>query len=167
MAAMEVDVPLELASLPDALQLAVIEAAMCDTSDVDEMSLWGRRVILHSLANKPELNGVTGKAVSFDAAKGRYGVVLDTEMAQISLKPANLRCEPCRSKQALKTLRSVEQVCSQWQLLSGDDELWGRLCKARFGLETKTPPLRIDQLDPPALSTFKEAARAWLSLCAE
>ena len=166
--AMEFDAPLELTSLPDALQLQVIEAAMCDTSDVDEMPLQGRRVILQGLASKPELNGATGKAVSFDADKGRYGVMLDTdETAKISLKPANLRCQPCRSKQALQTLRNIELVCSQWQSLSRDDELWSRLCKARFGLETKTPPLRIGQLHPSALTTFKEAARAWLSLCAE
>jgi hypothetical protein len=156
----------ELTSLPDALQLQVLEAAMCDTSDADQMRLQGRRVVLHGLASKPGLNGASGKAAGYIPDKGRYEVLLD-DGTVISLKPANLRCAPCRTVQAVQTLHSVALVCLHWQGLSSDDELWGRFCKARFGLETKTPPLRLGALEPPALSTFKEAARAWMTLCAE
>ena len=57
--------------------------------------LIGKRVMVHSLLGKAELNGRTGTAASFDKAKGRYRVRLEPSMdgeAQVlGFKPENLR----------------------------------------------------------------------------
>jgi hypothetical protein len=42
-------------------------------------SLVGRGVVINGLVAKPELNGHTGTAVSFDYDKGRYSVELDDD----------------------------------------------------------------------------------------
>ena len=147
-------------SFPDADLIAQLK------SGISGNQLQGQRVVVSALLQKPELNGATGKAMGFDAAKGRYSVLLDTA-ATISLKPANLSLEPFRSSRALYNLCTVRLVCSHWQSLSEDDVLWSRICKARFGLETKTPPPRATMPDPTPLSTYREAARAWMSLCSE
>ena len=55
--------------------------------------LVGRAVVIDGLAAKPQLNGTTGTATSFDDAKGRYNVKLDTPcegMSTLALKPSNL-----------------------------------------------------------------------------
>eukprot|EP00966_Prymnesium_polylepis_P214095 4958718-Prymnesium_polylepis.2 len=55
--------------------------------------LQGRRVTIEGIQAKPELNGLTGTAVSFDDAKGRYNVKLD-QGETVAIKPANLRAQP-------------------------------------------------------------------------
>ena len=51
----------------------------------------GARVVLHSLAARPELNGCRGTiGKAFDASTGRCGVRVDGERAMIALRPANL-----------------------------------------------------------------------------
>lgn len=45
-------------------------------SAADPSGLLGRRVELHGLKGDPTLNGAVGDCVSFDRAKGRYGVVV-------------------------------------------------------------------------------------------
>jgi hypothetical protein len=54
-----------------------------------ETPLLGRRVVINGLVAKPELNGRPGTAVSFDDAKGRYTVELDTS-SSLMIKPCNL-----------------------------------------------------------------------------
>jgi hypothetical protein len=55
-----------------------------------ETPLLGRRVVINGLVAKPELNGRTGTAVSFDDAKGRYSVELDNTSSSLMIKPCNL-----------------------------------------------------------------------------
>jgi hypothetical protein len=52
--------------------------------------LVGRRVTISNLQARPELNGTGGLALSFDDAKGRYNVKLDSTGGMTALKPANL-----------------------------------------------------------------------------
>ena len=47
-------------------------------------------VVIDGLSAKPELNGTTGTAVSFDEGKGRYNVKLDKGGSTLALKPQNL-----------------------------------------------------------------------------
>jgi hypothetical protein len=54
-----------------------------------ETPLLGRRVVIDGLVAKPELNGRTGTAVSFDIAKGRYSVELD-DTTSLMIKSCNL-----------------------------------------------------------------------------
>ena len=51
----------------------------------------GRRVRIAGLKGRPELNGRSGMAGRFDAAKGRYEVAVDGEAEAVLLKPANLQ----------------------------------------------------------------------------
>jgi hypothetical protein len=50
--------------------------------------LLGKKVVIHGLVAKPALNGREGRAYSYDDAKGRYGVRVDSR--EISIKPQNL-----------------------------------------------------------------------------
>ena len=54
-------------------------------------NLSGRRVRIDGLKGRPELNGRCGVAGRFDAAKGRYEVVMEGEAEAVLLKPANLK----------------------------------------------------------------------------
>ena len=54
-----------------------------------EAPLCGRHVIISGLKSKPELNGTTALAVSFDDAKGRYNVRLPAGQT-LALQPKNL-----------------------------------------------------------------------------
>jgi hypothetical protein len=54
-------------------------------------NLSGRRVRIDGLKGWPELNGRCGVAGRFDAAKGRYEVVVEGEAEAVLLKPANLK----------------------------------------------------------------------------
>ena len=54
-------------------------------------NLSGRRVCIFGLKWRPKLNGRSGMAGRFDAAKGRYEVVVDGEAEAVLLKPANLQ----------------------------------------------------------------------------
>ena len=53
-------------------------------------TLLGRRVALRELQSRPELNGQEGMAMTFDEAKGRYGVHLEGSGTVLALKPDNL-----------------------------------------------------------------------------
>ena len=53
--------------------------------------LSGRRVRIAGLKGRPELNGRSGVAAHFDAAKGRYAVTVEGEAEAVLLKPANLQ----------------------------------------------------------------------------
>ena len=57
--------------------------------------LLGRRVVINGLVAKPELNGRTGTAVSFDSGKGRYSVELDGTSSSFMIKPCNLLPTVC------------------------------------------------------------------------
>ena len=46
---------------------------------------------ISGLKGRPELNGRSGVAGRFDAAKGRYEVVVDGKAEAVLLKPANLQ----------------------------------------------------------------------------
>lgn len=52
--------------------------------------LIGRKVKIEGLASRPELNGTSGIAVSFDDGKGRYNVKLESSGDFMALKPANV-----------------------------------------------------------------------------
>ena len=50
-----------------------------------------RKVCVHSLVGRPELNALTGTAVEWSAARERYKVRMDRmELAPVWIKPANL-----------------------------------------------------------------------------
>lgn len=50
----------------------------------------GMRVTIDGLNSRPELNGLVGTAVSFEASKGRYAVQLANSDEKLALKAANL-----------------------------------------------------------------------------
>jgi len=54
-------------------------------------NLSGRRVSIDGLKGRSELNGRCGVAGRFDAAKGRYEVVVGGEAEAVLLKPANMQ----------------------------------------------------------------------------
>ena len=60
-----------------------------------ETPLLGSRVVINGLVAKPELNGRTGTAVSFDDDKGRYSVELDDTSSSLMIKPCNLLPTVC------------------------------------------------------------------------
>ena len=60
-----------------------------------EAPLLGRRVVINGLVAKPELNGRTGTAWSFDDDKGRYSVELDDTSSSLMIKPCNLLPTVC------------------------------------------------------------------------
>ncbi len=64
-------------------------------SKKQETPLLGRRVIINGHVAKPELNGRTGTAVSFDDDKGRYSVELDDTSSSLMIKPCNLLPTVC------------------------------------------------------------------------
>ena len=51
-------------------------------------------MVINGLVAKPELNGRTGTAVSFDSDKGRYSVELDGTSSSFKIKPCNLLPTP-------------------------------------------------------------------------
>lgn len=61
-------------------------------ASAEAFPLVGKRVVISGLASKPELNGVHGYALAYDAERGRYVVVLDgqTDGQTLSLQPKNL-----------------------------------------------------------------------------
>ena len=59
-----------------------------------ETPLLGSRVAINGLVARPELNGRTGTAVSFDDDKGRYSVELD-DTSSVMIKPCNLLPAVC------------------------------------------------------------------------
>jgi hypothetical protein len=62
---------------------------------MQEMPMVGRRVLIVGLVAKPELNGRTGTALSFDDDKGRYSVELDEPSSSMLIKPCNLLPQVC------------------------------------------------------------------------
>ena len=73
-------------------QTAEAEAAVAHAAaTAPTPSLSGRRVRIDGLKGRPELNGRCGVAGRFDAAKGRYEVVVEGEAEAVLLKPANLK----------------------------------------------------------------------------
>ena len=71
-----------------------------------ECPLLGQRVVITG-TSREDLNGRTGVATSFDHARGRYVVELDskegeTEKELLKLKPQNLSTKIPRTKQAKK-----------------------------------------------------------------
>ena len=65
-------------------------------------SFVGRRVEVHSLTNRPDLNGQTGTATSLDEETGRYAVKLESG-ASFKLKPVNLWLVTGNAMPATKT----------------------------------------------------------------
>jgi hypothetical protein len=82
-----------------ALQSAQIhghsEIARLIQSRKQEKPLLGRRVLIKGIVAKPELNGRTGTAVSFDDDKGRYLVELDETSSALMIQPCNLSPVVC------------------------------------------------------------------------
>jgi hypothetical protein len=63
--------------------------------NINEAPLLGRRVAINGLVTKPELNGRTGTALSFDDDMERYSVELDESASSFMIKPCNLLPEVC------------------------------------------------------------------------
>ena len=57
----------------------------------DAAPLSGKRVEMHGLLARPDLNGRTGDATQFSSESGRYTVVVEGGSETVALKPANLR----------------------------------------------------------------------------
>jgi ankyrin repeat protein len=71
---------------------AEAEAAVMNAVATAPMpNLSGRRVSIDGLKGRPELNGRSGVAGRFDAARGRYEVAVEGEAEAVLLKPANLQ----------------------------------------------------------------------------
>ena len=69
-----------------------VDTAERKTEDKEqEKQLLGRLVVISGLLAKPELNGRTGTAMSYDDDKGRYCVKLDQTSTSLIIKPCNLR----------------------------------------------------------------------------
>ena len=75
----------EVAAEPAAAADAAPPMIEMQPSDVRSV---GERVEVRGLVGRPELNGRCGSVVGFDAAKGRYIVIVGEE--QLSLKSSNL-----------------------------------------------------------------------------
>ena len=53
-----------------------------------------QQVVVHSLVNRADMNGASGRATDFDFKSGRYVIRLDGEGGQLAkLKPANVRAK--------------------------------------------------------------------------
>jgi hypothetical protein len=69
-----------------------VDTAERKTEDKEqEKQLVGRLVVINGLLAKPELNGRTGTAMSYDDDKGRYCVKLYQTSTSLMIKPCNLR----------------------------------------------------------------------------
>ena len=66
-------------------------------------TLSGRRVRIAGLKGRPDLNGRSGVAAHFNAAKGRYSVTVEGEVEAVLLKPASLQ-EVCVNPNPTLTL---------------------------------------------------------------
>ena len=67
------------------------EAVMHPAVSAPTPHLSGRRVRIAGLKGRPQLNGRSGVAGRFDAAKGRYEVAVVGEAEAVLLKPANMQ----------------------------------------------------------------------------
>ena len=52
----------------------------------------GARVVVGGVISRPEVNGKQGRVVSSDEGRGRYGVQLDSDGKQLSLRRECLNC---------------------------------------------------------------------------
>jgi hypothetical protein len=90
---------LENGKLKDFMSRAMMVGAMSSEQNKEHDSpLVGRRVVINGLVAKPELNGRTGTAVSFDDDKGRYAVKLDQPSSPYSVElddTSSFMIKPC------------------------------------------------------------------------
>jgi ankyrin repeat protein len=85
---------------PQAAEAEAGVAMHAAASTAPTPNLSGRRVRLAGLKGRPELNGRSGVAGRFDAAKGRYEVAVEGEAEAVLLKPANLQQEALEPAQS-------------------------------------------------------------------
>jgi hypothetical protein len=69
-----------------------VAAEPAATTEADFHELLGATVLLVGLVSKPELNGATGRVMSWHASTGRAGVRVGDKM--LALKPTNLLAVP-------------------------------------------------------------------------
>ena len=82
----------------------------------------GMRVTISGLSSRPELNGMTGTALSFESAKGRYAVQLASGGgATLALKAANLSLAADEDEQAAPTPGTMAASCSSARATAGDE----------------------------------------------
>ena len=71
--------------------------AVEELPDEDFRGLIGRRVLIHSLKSRADLNGQCGTALSHDPATGRYTVTTEGKPSvTVALKPANLDADKAK-----------------------------------------------------------------------
>ena len=119
-------------------------------AEPDEFNdLLGARVIVHGLTGRPDLNGCSGRVMSWHQVHGRAGVRLDGETKSIAIRPANLRKEEATTEAVHKPPRV---------LTVGDGDLSYSLALARaYGSAielTASTLLREEEL----LETYAAAA---------
>lgn len=69
--------------------VSALQRALCAPPSDDALPR-GRRVELHSLQAKPELNGQRGTVIEFDRLSGRFSIALYNGSPPVALKPANV-----------------------------------------------------------------------------
>ena len=69
---------------------AAREAGNHRIADLLHAPLGGRHCRIHSLNGRPELNGSTGVAVAYSAARERYTIEVDGVEERVRVRPANL-----------------------------------------------------------------------------
>ena len=119
-------------------------------AEPDEFNdLLGARVIVQGLTGRPDLNGCSGRVMSWHQMHGRAGVRLDGETKSIAIRPANLRKEEATTEAVHKPPRV---------LTVGDGDLSYSLALARaYGSAielTASTLLREEEL----LETYAAAA---------
>eukprot|EP00928_Gymnodinium_smaydae_P063772 TRINITY_DN47269_c0_g1_i1.p1 TRINITY_DN47269_c0_g1~~TRINITY_DN47269_c0_g1_i1.p1 ORF type:complete len:233 (+),score=74.50 TRINITY_DN47269_c0_g1_i1:30-701(+) len=82
----------------------------------------GARVVVQGLVGAKELNGLPGKVVSYEEAKGRYAVQLSAEGAPKLLKPENL-APAAASATNLKELLAGDPAAAKFARLAKRGDL--------------------------------------------
>ena len=99
----------------------------------------GMRVTISGLSSRPELNGMTGTALSFESAKGRYAVQLTAgdRVTTVGLKAANLSLAADEDEQAapIRVRRrgpTTKATCGEDRQREHYSASLGRFCREAF-----------------------------------
>ena len=122
--------------------------------------LVGKRVVVHGLLGRPELNGSTGDVQGFREESGRYVVQIGTQ--EVALRAANLRVADARVESFEANTRVRVHGLTGREELNGQCGLvafWNE-AKGRYGVQVDgiVAPvlLRVANLQPQATSRRAE-----------